>query len=453
MHTGRIASTASSQSRSASRCAAAAALIAAAAVFVTASPAHAIHVGTTNNVVPNTATNPASTPGWTDGDPGFANHVRFGYLQQNGDVWYQSNGVYIGDGWLLTAAHVGVPYRIQLDNGATFDPIPGQNFQVANPVWNDGRLVQPLSDLRMIRINGDPGLPALTIASQPFAINDQVMFIGSGVVRAATQSHFSVNTVPQTWQWTPNCTSGCNYHGYYTDGFGKRWGTNRIANSDTVLGEGDGNLQTVVGGGSIAYVTTYDQFSGDTFESQAVGGDSGSSVFYKRNGQWQLAGIMLANYVFSGQNNLDPSNTLAVFGNADGFADLSAYNATGNSKIQQLMNAHVDYSSVADINLDGAAGTAADIAAFVAGWNYNNGTGLGTITSWKNGDVTHDGKTDVADFLRVRTGLTPGAGAELGALLGVGVSGGIPEPSSILLLIVPSIYSSLRGRQRRRHIS
>jgi hypothetical protein len=246
------------------------------------------------------------------------------------------------------------------------------------------------------------------------------------------------------------------------NGTGKRWGTNRIENSDTLLAENDGNLQTIVSsfvGGTIAFVTDYDQFGGDTYEAQVVNLDSGSPVFYKRAGQWQLAGISIANYTYSGQTSIDlGQNTTAIFGNASAFADLSAYNKPGmtggvpNSEIQKIKNAHVDYSGVADINLDGVAGSPADIAAFVAGWNYNNGTGLGTITSWKNGDVTHDGKTDVADFLRVRTGLTAGAGAELGALLGVGNSGTIPEPSSILLLIVPSLYTSLRGRRRTRHV-
>ena len=93
------------------------------------------------------------------------------------------------------------------------------------------------------------------------------------------------------------------------------------------------------------------------------------------------------------------------------FADLATYNDPnddGNrvtAKIEAVKMLHADYSARRRLNLDGAAGTAADLAAFVAGWRYNNGNRRGTITSWKNGDVTHDGKTDVADFLRFRTGL------------------------------------------------
>src|SRR3954467_12651484 len=62
--------------------------------------AHALLVGTTPNMVPNTSSNPLNNPTWAatgKGDPGWANagHASF------------ANGVYIGDGWVLTAAHVG----------------------------------------------------------------------------------------------------------------------------------------------------------------------------------------------------------------------------------------------------------------------------------------------------------------------------------------------------------
>jgi hypothetical protein len=100
------------------------------------------------------------------------------------------------------------------------------------------------------------------------------------------------------------------------------------------------------------------------------------------------------------------------------------------------------------LTLDGVAGAADDIAAFVAGWRYNNGLGSGTITSWKNGDLTHDGKTDVADFLRMRTGLSAAAGAELGSMLGIPTSGGIPEPTTLMLTVGPIFLFALQRRRR-----
>jgi hypothetical protein len=432
-------------------------------IFV-GSPAHAILVGTTPGTVPLTSgVNPAScssTPGcgtWTQGDPGWANEIHLGYTAFNGDTWYTANGVYIGDGWVLTANHVGMPVSVQFDSGATFNPIPNQNFQVANPVpnpTNDPHLTGPVADLRMFRINGESGVAALPLPTQGLNQNDQVVMMSFGVLRASALSSFLVNKLTNPWTWTstPTCTGPNCFQGFNASGQGKAWGTNRIANSDNVLGENDGNLQTIVNNSTIAYLTTYDQSTGDPFEALNVGGDSGSGVFYKRNGQWQLAGITLAKYTFSGQDSIDPNNQMAIFGNANAFADLSSYNAPGNSPIMNIINAHQDYSLVGDINLDGVSGAADDLSAFVAGWRYNNGTGAGTITSWLHGDVTHDGKTDVADFLRMRSSLNAGAGAELTALMNGYISdgsGNIPEPSTIMLVVGPAILFTLRGRNRR----
>src|SRR6186997_1546548 len=62
-------------------------------------PAAAIMVGTTPNLPPDTSMNPAAYgPGWTQGDPGWSNA---GFTASG------LNGVYIGDGWILSAAHVG----------------------------------------------------------------------------------------------------------------------------------------------------------------------------------------------------------------------------------------------------------------------------------------------------------------------------------------------------------
>ena len=92
------------------------------------------------------------------------------------------------------------------------------------------------------------------------------------------------------------------------------------------------------------------------------------------------------------------------------------------------MNANPNYSIMGDINLDGAVSgsvvngvPSGDIASFVAGWGDVDESGTGTVTSWKNGDLNRDGKTDVADFLLLRQSLGPaGAGSwTLESLLGV----------------------------------
>ena len=190
----------------------------------------ALSVGVTNGVVPNTAQNPAQTPGWTNGDPGWDHAVRFGYLNAGGGIDYSTNGVYLGDGWVLTAAHVGIPTNVQFPSGAVYTPVPhpsnqDQSYQIANPTWSDPALVQGLSDLRLIRINGrsfnndiTPFVQSLPIATQTLSSNDQVVFIGGNFGRAATQTHFNVDKGTNPWTWTPtvnnqSCSGSNCYNG------------------------------------------------------------------------------------------------------------------------------------------------------------------------------------------------------------------------------------------------
>jgi hypothetical protein len=105
-----------------------------------------------------------------------------------------------------------------------------------------------------------------------------------------------------------------------------------------------------------------------------------------------------------------------------------------------------------DVNLDGVvAGTGTgpavsdDVTAFIAGWNYNNGTGQGTVTSWKHGDLNRDGRTDVADFLKLRSGLNgPISSSAIASLFG---SSNVPEPSTAMLAMLTA--SLLAGTRRR----
>ena len=352
-------------------------------------PAQALLVGTTPGTIPDTSVNPASFgPGWTAGDPGWANAAKTGTFL---------NAIYIGDGWVLSAAHTGVS-AVQFDlNGPHYQPIPNQSFQVPNPTGVSG-LTSQFADLRMYRISEDPGLPSLTLATQPLSLNDEVVYMSYGVYRNPAELHWNVNnsTNPPTWT---SVASGGTFSGYDIAGAGKRWGTNQVADDNVVLGESDADLTTIVNNGTIANLTVYNQSSSNPFEAQVVGGDSGSAVFHKQNGQWQLAGIVVANYIFNGQStsSFNPNNSLAVYGNATAFADLSSY----ATQIAAIKAAHADYSIAGDINLDGVVDSN-DVNAFVANWRYDNGTGQGSLTSWQHGDLSHDGKTDVTDFFLLR---------------------------------------------------
>ena len=220
-------------------------------------PAQALVVGNVPNVVPNVTTNPSSYPGWTHGDPGFNNLSTVG------------NYVYLGDGWVLSARHVGylpsngvtfqtasgpVTYQMAgtrvVNNALTPGPYyldygfggDGQfhQYAVSNPssVPTEGGGSLSLTahtDLQLFRINGDPGLPSLTVASQllpsDFTRNTapEVVVVGGGPGRAAPEAHWQVTMPSQSdWTWT-SVPSGGDFHGYTIEAPAQRhWGTNRL---------------------------------------------------------------------------------------------------------------------------------------------------------------------------------------------------------------------------------
>ena len=294
-----------------------------------------------------------------------------------------------------------------------------------------------------------------------------------------SRSGTRINKSDNHWIWSQTTGAG-EYQGFFTqpDVLKKRWGTNRVADprpngpgdpsdpgamdysnlfdkgviSDTTgvrhFQTNDGVFRDI-----IASLVVYDQAGqpgtpaygvNNNLEVQAVPGDSGSAVFFKRGNQWELAGIVNAAFTYNDQ----PDGT-AMFGNATMFTDLSKYNQNYFHSIQNIIATHPDYSLSGDVNLDGivsgnGTGPAStdDVTAFIAGWNYNNGISQGTITSWKNGDLTRDGRTDVADFLRLRGALNGQiSSAVVAALFG---SNAIPEPSAAMLVLLGGLHLRIR---------
>jgi hypothetical protein len=399
-------------------------------------PAQAIiDLGATDNNIPI-----GQYPGWTEGDPGWANVTRVG-----------SNYIYLTDGWVLAARHEGVASTMKFDAGDTA-PIPHQNYIVPNPTdWPVTLSVQ--SDLQLIRIKDDFNLPSLTIATTPPPLNGEVVFIGRGSGRAATQTNWNVNTSdPDHWVWTETATGG-NYHGYKAAGSQvKRWGTNLIADEEPLFHENDADVDGVYrlnGRDIISLFTNFDQTGGTSHEAQAIGGNSGSAVFYKRDGNWELSGVINATFVY--QNQL---TSWAVYGDSTAFSDLSAY----YDEIYSIIDSHPEYSVMGDINLDGVVSgdgtgpsSSDDVTAFVQGWLYQQPSH--SLASWKKGDLNLDGKTDLADFLLMRNALLAsgsGAGAAaLTTLLGGGSLMAVPEPSTAALLLCAAMFLIGSAKRRR----
>lgn len=214
-------------------------------------------------------------------DPGFA-HV--GVL--NGLA-----GVYLGNGWVISAWHVGAaPFAI---GGITYQPVAGSETRLQGP-----DSVPP--DLMLVKIDGDPGLPSLPLAGTSPGSGRDVILIGHGRDRDQPldyQGHAG---------WTTQLP------------FTTRWGSNEISHtSQLVAGQSRGGASKTQ---SIA--TRFDAPGATAHESQAVLGDSGGGLFWKQGSKWVLAGTLFAATMHTGQ----PEHS-AVEGNLVIAADLAHYRA------------------------------------------------------------------------------------------------------------------------------
>ena len=219
--------------------------------------------------------------------------------------------VYLGNGWVITASHVGTG---QVTFGsASYDALAGSYTRLYEPS-------NPLqaTDLCMFKLQTDPvGLSAVTITSTALASGSSIDAIGYGMNRATTETFWDNN-----WNVVGSNFFG-GYAGYaWVGGNTKRWGTNSITHAWGTSVDDHYGVTDV-------WETAFNSSSGDS-EMEAATGDSGGGVFYKRGSTWELTGIMLAIGTFENQ----PSDT-AVFGDLTYFADLSVY----SGEIAQTMGA------------------------------------------------------------------------------------------------------------------
>lgn len=187
-------------------------------------------------------------------DPGFAN------------VGVSSNalsGVYLGYGWVLTAAHVGDVTSFSF-GGVLYPTVPGSRQQISK----DG---SP-ADLAMIELEAPwPPLPDVVLPSAPIAVSEPAILVGNGWNREATATCWN-----SSWMEL-NCPGGV-YEGFKRQGSRTmRWGRNRV---DAV------DLDT---GSTRTFGMVFDE-AGEVDEGQVVAGDSGGASFVKRSGTWELVG-------------------------------------------------------------------------------------------------------------------------------------------------------------------
>lgn len=254
---------------------------------------------TAQAVVINSASGTGNTNAPSD-DPGWSN---VGYV--NG-----GSGIYLGAGWVLTAAHVGAGSITFA--GVSYAPLAGSSVVLTNS--SIGRTTN--TDLLMFQLASTPaGLGQLTLASTPPTLDTGLTMIGAGRNRGSF-TQWSVDTATAPWTWTEVSTGG-NLAGYQTlETSTMRWGTNMVSETELWVGANNGATDVK------SFATTFSADGSDNDEAQAVRGDSGGAVFSKKELGWELSGVIFGVAGFSGQPS---AATTPVYGNVTYSADLSYY--------------------------------------------------------------------------------------------------------------------------------
>jgi hypothetical protein len=208
---------------------------------------------------------PADDPGWA-----------------NVGVCSRWTAVYLGRGWVLTAAHVGAS-NITLE-GTLYKADIKSRKRVIN---RDGTA----ADLMLFRIDPEPDLPSLKIPTESPPIGSPIVMVGSGLGRGEEMT--GEGRAGFSWQ-EPSV---------------KRWGTSMVRE----------HLHDQSVGNTDAFATRF-SIAGTAHEAHAAHGDSGGAAFAYLDDRWQLVGIILAVDNHTGQ----PDRS-AVYGNRTMIADLARY--------------------------------------------------------------------------------------------------------------------------------
>lgn len=258
----------------------------------------------------------------------------FPYWRNSGRVLDAGNlpagGVYLGNQWVLTAAHVNaVSLTVTNASNAT---------QVLN---KDSGYITIAPDLVMFHVDADPGLASVPIRAVPLTIGLDMIVIGHGYRRTADEYSWRVDTDPATWVWelpavvytgTPPALTGDwdDYAlGYRRDEIfpeTKRWGTNRV---EATAINGSPTFPTL-------FASVFDDPEGilDTpHEAQGTYADSGGGVFIKNGLNWELAGIF--HTIGNIYNNQPFLANNPMFGNATFYSDLTGYRSSIMSNIPE----------------------------------------------------------------------------------------------------------------------
>lgn len=184
----------------------------------------------------------------------------FPYWKNVGQI-DRSTGVYLGAGYVLTAAHVG-PGPFRLEDGSRYNAVRGSAQFFKN---SDGTT----ADLCLFKIqysNRDSvsKLPFIPLTTMPPKTGTQLLLLGAGAGGRASASN--------AYAWT--------------DDYTLRWGTNTIEQI----------YSAPMATNSFSSFGFAAKFGRGVHECQAAPGDSGGAAFHynPRAKRWELAGIIVA---------------------------------------------------------------------------------------------------------------------------------------------------------------
>ena len=408
-----------------------------------------------------------------------------------------ATAVYLGNRWVLTAAHVGVGSVSFPVLDATFEADTSTRVQIQNPPGSGRR---PTADIVLFQLKDDPQLAPLEIARQPPPVGTEIMVIGNGLNYDLKQLHWDVEQRGVIWTWSRTSPPG-EFSGYRTNTVPAvmRWGTNLVEDEESFFREFDEDIHTNLRLGTFETATfltefdlndstqsdddvrTLDGLSATEFESQAVLNDSGGPSFYLVDGRWQLAGLVLS--VDDHRSQPDVTRN-AIFGNLTYYGDLSTYRDQIQEHFlygdfdgdQQITTADIDaltramnqpeyaphfdlnrdgdlslldhslwieeigYTFNGDANFDGQFDTTDIVTAMIAGEYDDNLPGNST---WATGDWNADLEFDSEDWVTaLKTGgylkgPRPPRDQEVVAVNAQAAF--VPEPSSLLLLMITGL--------------
>jgi len=264
------------------------------------------------------------------------------------------SGVYLGNGYVLTAAHVNSTSGFTV-NGVSHLAIAGSREDLTN---NGESGFTNLTDLMIFRImvpDSSPlhGLGALAISQSSLAgTNTQGVMIGEGRGQTTT-APVNLGAGAQGYLWG---NSGSR---------AKRWAEVLVSNP--------ANFGVSTNGRDVMGMVSF-AFQQQTGRGNATVGDSGGGLFVLNDGEVELTGAIHSVTSITGQ-----AASSSAFGNQTLFSDLSIY--TNQINIYE-----------GDLDGDGHVGDL-DLALVLGNWGQSVVAG-----DWLAGDASGDGHIGESDL-------------------------------------------------------